>query len=257
MTEQSSFLSQLKQHYSEHYFKNVIYTHSTTSTNSMGIHDTIITPGIIIAGEQTAGRGRYKRVWNSPPKENIYCSLILVVDSWEKLAPNMILVATTLKEVIEHYIGKNVTLKWPNDLLINGDKCCGILTEAIPQDHKFKQIIGFGINCNDAPDNIPKTTSLKRYCGKVDHIKLLGTLLQELDKRLCHDRGYTDALKKWYEYCNLTGRRIKATVGGKMTIGTVTKIDHTGALHLKMTSGDQLIVVAGDIQMVDTMEDRC
>ncbi|MFQ6092911.1 MAG: biotin--[acetyl-CoA-carboxylase] ligase, partial [bacterium] len=136
---------------------------------------------VVIAEEQTGGRGRFGRVWYSPPGVGVWCSLILrpKMLPWE--SPRLTIVAAlAAARAIESSAGPSAALKWPNDVLINNRKVCGILTELSAEAESVNfVIIGIGVNVNQAATHFPshlrhRATSLRIECGhQVSRIKLL------------------------------------------------------------------------------------
>jgi BirA family transcriptional regulator, biotin operon repressor / biotin---[acetyl-CoA-carboxylase] ligase len=110
----------------------------------------------IVADEQEQGRGRHERTWHSP-KGNLHASLLLIEPCAQSYVPQLSFVAgIALHEAIKPLLkGKNPALKWPNDLLVNGEKLAGILVEAKYIEGKMAVVIGFGVNTAYAPVNTP------------------------------------------------------------------------------------------------------
>src|SRR5690625_1481639 len=133
--------------------KTIIHKKSVTSTQTVA-HQLALdgtTHGtIVIADEQTKGRGRVSRQWFSPGEQGIWMSLIIRPKILPYQAPQLtLLTATVLAEVFQQYCGITPQIKWPNDVLVNGKKISGILTEMqVEQDNVLYVIVGIGINVN-------------------------------------------------------------------------------------------------------------
>jgi len=142
---------------------------------------------VIIAGEQTRGRGKPGRHWFSPPKLGLYLSAIIKPRKRPKDLVSLTLLCAEAVEAAINNISKLTTeIKFPNDVLINGKKVCGILVERVAAGYL---IIGIGVNVNNLPDIWPdeiknSATSLKIEAGlDYDPRQLQDVLLVELDQR--------------------------------------------------------------------------
>lgn len=143
---------------------------------------------VVIAQQQTAGRGRRGRLWESPPGTAIYATAVWKPDFLPDKASMLTLAASVgIAKAIEAETGLNCGIKWPNDLMVNGKKICGILTEMSAEpDYIHYVVIGFGINANQ--DRFPeelegKATSLKREYGRqVCRTSLLVKILENLEQ---------------------------------------------------------------------------
>ena len=122
---------------------------------------------LIVADTQTAGKGRRGRIWQSPKGTTISMSLCLI--SVEHISGMTLVMALAVAEAIKELTGSEPQIKWPNDIVVNGKKICGILTELCFQKGKGIVIIGVGINVNteDFPEEIREiASSLKIETGK-------------------------------------------------------------------------------------------
>ena len=134
--------------------QNVIYLKTVDSTNecAFGLAKNGVSEGtvVILADEQTRGKGRLQRVWQSPPGLNIYTSVILRPPIKPAVAPRITLMAgVAVAELLSQCHVKGVSLKWPNDVQIGGRKVCGILTEMkVIGDRVDFVIVGIGLNVN-------------------------------------------------------------------------------------------------------------
>lgn len=203
---------------------NIIHKASTESTQFVahqvardgGKHGTVI-----IADEQTKGKGRMNRVWHSHPNDGIWMSVILRPQLQPYLAAQLtLLTATVLAEIIEKETNVKPQIKWPNDILINGKKIAGILTEMqAEQDTIQYVIIGMGINVNQLVDTLPKdirhkASSLHIETGLSWSIKdLIQSILSgfELAYTDYMENGFPKVKIKWEIY----GFKIGETIGIK------------------------------------------
>jgi BirA family transcriptional regulator, biotin operon repressor / biotin---[acetyl-CoA-carboxylase] ligase len=203
---------------------------------------------VVVAGSQTAGRGRLSRTWFSPPGANLYCSLILRttrppehVAEWLSWLP--LISALAAAEAIKEVSAVHVSVKWPNDLLISERKVGGILCESGTgiRSEPF-QIIGIGINVNMDHDDWP--TDLRDLATSiwqerkivVDRNRLLAQLLLEieqcLDELVIH--GTSRLAQAYYQRCSTIGLTIRATLAnGDAIVGLAVGIGQDGSLRVR------------------------
>lgn len=155
--------------------KNIRYYEQLDSTNTKASelssegaeHGTVV-----VAGCQTAGKGRRGRTWESPSENNIYMSILLRPEFEADRAPMITLVmAYSVAKVLQENGFTDVQIKWPNDLVLSGKKVCGILTEMHLQGTTIDSIVvGVGVNVNTtsfSEELVDKATSLFLECGKL------------------------------------------------------------------------------------------
>ena len=202
---------------------------------------------IIVAESQTKGRGRLGRLWHSPEGKGIYFSIILYPDLDPATAPGLsIMTAVSLAETIALYVSKKVTIKWPNDCLLNGRKVAGILTELSADVGKTRHVVvGIGINVNhtrrDFPADITKTATSLRAEMKKDfpRVKLLQQLLFQFEKDyLRFQKGGLAALReRILKYSHVIGKQVRLDMSGERIAGKALDIDDHGNLVLKTADG--------------------
>jgi BirA family biotin operon repressor/biotin-[acetyl-CoA-carboxylase] ligase len=206
---------------------------------------------IVIADEQTAGRGRLKRAWLSP-RGSIALSLILRPPL--SYLPNLIMLSSTgIVRAIKLATSLEAQIKWPNDVLINGKKVCGILIENdISAERMNHSITGVGINVNLRPDDFPEiqsiATSLSQELGKeVSRLSVLRYMLAEMEKLYL---GPSDAVyQEWHDNLVTLGKRVRATSGEETYEGVAESVTRDGSLLLRSAAGCQIKVVAGDVTL--------
>lgn len=237
---------------------------SVGSTNSVASRHAIKNSPegtIIIAGRQTAGRGRLGRSWISPPKVGIYLSTILRPAIAAAQAPGLSLVAAlSVAEAIRHYPGLSAMIKWPNDVLVNGKKVAGVLTELTAElDRVNFVIIGIGINVNHEPNYFPaeladKATSLRIEQGcTVNRVKLLQEVLLRLEMRYLRflKSGLTDQLREIKDCSSLLTRQISFQYNNKTQVGTAIDIDADGSLVVNV--GERVLrLSSGEISLTES-----
>ncbi len=242
--------------------KEIYYFPELKSTNIMAKEKTLhraegIDGGtLIIAERQSAGKGRLGREWFSPAG-GIWFSIIL----YPQLSPSYISRITLMTAVAAVKTIKVCTqiesqIKWPNDILINEKKVCGILTEMSAElDIIDWVVVGIGINVNighrEFPEDIQENTiSLKEASGKdVLRVKLVQTFLQEFEK--CYEilkrREFSSVLKEWKLYSHTLGKKIEVNIGEKVVTGEAIDINESGALILKKEDGELIEIISGTI----------
>ncbi len=207
---------------------------------------------VIIAGEQTWGRGRLKRNWLSP-EGNIALSIILYPDI--KSLPYLIMIASlAVVNSIESVTGVKAAIKWPNDILINEKKVCGILIENEVRGNKVVySIVGIGINVNlkvsDHAEIANTATSLKNETGKDDLRMIIRSLLMEFDGLYLQLSERKPIFKQWRDKLITLGRHVRATSGNQIIEGVAEDVDEGGALMIRGTDGTITTVVAGDVTL--------
>jgi BirA family biotin operon repressor/biotin-[acetyl-CoA-carboxylase] ligase len=211
---------------------------------------------VVIADAQSEGRGRLDRIWESPPSLNLYLSVVLRPDipaASASLIPLMVGVAVA--DIISKYGPGAVRLKWPNDVLIDGKKICGILTEMRTKaDRVHFIIVGIGVNINmrklDFPRGIRETATSLRILTEceIDRIDVAIRLFESLERwyRIFLSGGEAAIREKWLQYADIIGKRIEVVFKSETQRGTVVGLDEHGALLLEGETGVQQ-VLAGDV----------
>jgi BirA family biotin operon repressor/biotin-[acetyl-CoA-carboxylase] ligase len=214
---------------------------------------------VVLAEEQTAGRGRLGRSWHSERGTGIYATLLLRPKLSPVLAPLLTLLAgLSSRAAIQAQTGLNVELKWPNDLLLNGAKLGGILTEmhAEPTAVRFV-VIGLGINVNQQkfpPDIAGLATSLRTESGKAhSRLELLVRLLTQFEtdynRFLLEGPSYVvDRFQREADFAQ--GKRVKVESARDTYFGKTDGLSPEGFLRVMKDDGQVLTVIAGDVTEV-------
>jgi BirA family biotin operon repressor/biotin-[acetyl-CoA-carboxylase] ligase len=242
--------------------KKIFYFSELESTNIIAkekaLHRTeAIDEGtIIIAEKQSAGKGRLGRKWFSPAG-GIWLSIIL----YPQLPPFSIsritlMTAVAVVKAIKMCTQIEPQIKWPNDILINEKKVCGILTEMSAElDIINWVVVGIGINVNIDHQKFPEdiqanTISLKEVSGKeVLRVKLAQTFLQEFEKYYdkLRRKEFSSILKEWKLYSHTLGRKIRVDMGERIITGEAVDINEEGALVLKKEDGERVEIISGTV----------
>jgi BirA family biotin operon repressor/biotin-[acetyl-CoA-carboxylase] ligase len=213
---------------------------------------------LVIAEEQTGGRGRMDRKWFSARGSNILCSIIFYPD----LAPAALFRLTMLASVavvraIEAVCSLATGIKWPNDVYAVNKKVCGILTEFAAEDERVRYaVVGFGINVNEdfssAPELAATATSLKKECGRtISRRAVLQRLLEELDRgyEALLQGGAAELKKAWERYCLILNRRVTIMSENSSIEGIAQGITADGHLLLADACGSIREIVCGDVSL--------
>lgn len=246
----------------EHFGEKIIYEESLTSTQTIAhqqVQEGAADGTVVICEEQTAGRGRLMRKWETQKGKGIWMSVILRPNVPPYAAPQFTLVAAVATtRAIQDVTGVRPDIKWPNDLLINGLKVTGILTEMQADPDCINAIIiGIGINVNhevsDFDENLVNiATSLKMASGKsIDRAKLVAKLLFYLEKysKQYVEEGFQNIKTLWEEYSCTIGNRIKATTIRETFIGKAIGITNDGVLKIQLDDGTIQKVYSADIEL--------
>jgi BirA family transcriptional regulator, biotin operon repressor / biotin---[acetyl-CoA-carboxylase] ligase len=205
---------------------------------------------VIVAEEQLSGRGRMDRKWHSPKYTGIWMSLVIRPNIPLSNAPQLtLLTAVAIVQAIEETTDLLPEIKWPNDILINGKKVTGILTELQAEaDRIHSIIIGIGLNVNQAIEDFPlelqeTASSLFIESGKkVSRSELIRSFFKIFEKlyTVYLDQGFLPIKILWEGYASSIGKYIRArtittTIEGKalgITDDGVLKVeDQTGLIH--------------------------
>jgi BirA family biotin operon repressor/biotin-[acetyl-CoA-carboxylase] ligase len=208
---------------------------------------------VIIAGEQTGGRGRLQRNWLSP-KGNIALSIILRPDI-AALSYLIMIASLAAARSIESVAGKKTQIKWPNDILIGGKKICGILIENELKGNKADfSIIGIGINVSlniTQHDEISGTAASLNDMPDNDglRVRIIQSLLHEFEILYLKLPDGKSIYETWCEKLVTLGKQVKATWGTQIIEGLAEDVDETGALWIRGADGKLIKVVAGDVTL--------
>jgi len=211
---------------------------------------------VVLAEEQTAGRGRAGRAWASERAAGIYVTLLLRPKLAPVQAPLLTMMAgLSTRAAVEAVTGLNVDLKWPNDLLIRGKKAGGILTEmhAEPSQIRFV-IVGVGLNVNQekfAGELAERATSLRMETGKFhSRMELLVRLLREFEadyNRFLRE-GLASVVARFESASSyVRGKRVRVSNGVESYTGTTAGLGPEGLLQVEREDGRLMTVIAGDV----------
>lgn len=208
---------------------------------------------VVIAGEQTKGKGRLQRTWFSP-SGNIAFSIILYPNI--AILPYLIMIASlAVGYGIETVTGLKTQIKWPNDILIGGKKVGGILIENEVKGNRVSYtIIGIGINVDlkvsEFTEIATTATSLKRESEKViQRTKIIRSLLIEFERLYLSLPAAEPIYKAWRDRLATLGRKVKVKTGNITLEGIAESVDTSGALMLRQADDSLIRIIAGDITL--------
>ena len=211
---------------------------------------------VVVAEEQTGGRGRLGRTWLSRKGKDILLSLVLRPHVDPAQAPGLnLVVGLAASQAVGEVAGIPTDLKWPNDVLIPGGKCCGVLTEMNADPGKIHfVIVGVGINVNGTslPKSIAGQASTLEQAsgGPVPRPRLVAALLNRLEALylVFLDRGLRPLLERWAaSSSSVRGRPVLVSNPGRSLRGTTAGLSGQGALRIRREDGRLEEVLAGDV----------
>lgn len=209
----------------------------------------------ITAGRQTVGRGRRGRAWFSEPG-NLYASLLLIDPApMDRLGSLPLAVAVAVQDAVSRIMpldAPDVLIKWPNDILVDGRKVCGILIEGetLP-DGRHGLVIGIGINVAVAPDApLYPVATLRDFGASASPEDLFAHLFQSMAETLSlwdRGRGIAAVMERWKEVAGGIGENITVNLPDRSISGRFAGIDDTGLLKLETDDGGTRVIAAGDV----------
>ncbi len=212
---------------------------------------------LVIAEEQTAGRGRQGRRWQAEKGRNLLFSVVLRTPFLQERARILPFVgALAAADAVEQLTHCSVECKWPNDLLIDKRKFAGMLIEAVMQNDVVTSVVmGVGINVNqrEFPDEIKsKATSLAEHEeNDIDRVQLLCRIMEELEQRLEQLRQFSPQvlLDDWKRRTTMFGSRITLTEQAGQSSGKAIDLAPNGALIIEDETGIRREIFAGDVTL--------
>lgn len=249
--------------------REVVYLKSVDSTNdyakklaAKGCMDGVA----VIGGRQTKGRGRLGRDWESPADKGIYVSVVLrpAIAPAEAQILTLTAAVAAAKAILKS-TGIRPGIKWPNDLVIDGKKVCGILLEMNSEADSINYVVlGIGINfsqnAGDFADEIKKSAiSLKMAAGNpkngngvtTGRLSVIRSLLRELDGMagLVYSGQYAELLDMWREYSATLGKEVRFEIKGVQYTGIACDITADGKLSVNCSDGVQRDLLSGEVSV--------
>ena len=210
----------------------------------------------VVADEQTAGRGRLQRQWLSPKGAGLYFSILLrpkiPTEHWPLIT---FMAALAVGDALTEAVDLQTDIKWPNDLLVNERKICGILAEAIETPAGRAVILGIGINLTQSafpPDLANVATSVSEATGgRAERETILAALLSTLSRWYALMNEPEKIVAAWCSRSSYaSGKLVQVSNGDEVWQGTTCGVERDGALRLSTASGEIKLVRAGDVYSV-------
>ena len=203
---------------------------------------------VVVAGRQTRGRGRLKRQWLSDDG-GLYFTLVVRPDIPVLLSSRVnFLASLTLARVLRELFQIDAAVKWPNDILVDGHKISGMLSELEAETDRVLFIsIGMGINVNNDPSGVePGASSLKKITGReISKKMLLARFLAEFEERIKR-ADFENVISEWKRYTVTLNRRVKIVTHKEVSEGLAVDVEQDGALILELADGTRKKIVYGD-----------
>ncbi|MBQ4058494.1 MAG: biotin--[Lachnospiraceae bacterium] len=238
---------------------NIIYEELMDSTNTrakMVGGENVMKQAVVVAKRQTAGRGRRGRNWISP-EGNCYFSILIKPDIQVENAPVITLVAAlALTQAIKNVTELDTQIKWPNDVVVNGKKLCGILTESsVGNDGLEYVVIGIGINANQKRFDLElesmATSIILQTNQMVDCAHMIGEFLNCFENTFevfLDKEDMTDLMDRYNSLLVNRNREVRIIDRGER-IGTAIGINEKGELLVCGADGDVETVVSGEVSV--------
>ena len=207
---------------------------------------------VVVAEEQNKGRGRFNRVWVSPPGLNLYFTVLLRPEPGQLPYMNMA-AALAVFDTVAHIPGLKPTVKWPNDIRIGGRKLSGILIETeFDGDRLSHALVGIGVNVNldvsEHPEIADTATSLRSEAGReFDRSDTLHSVLANLDTWYARVRAGESLTKDWAATLETLGKQVELRWRDQVITGVAESVDDEGNLILLQPDGERINVVAGEV----------
>ena len=242
--------------------RSILFSRRVSSTNEWAkklAREATPEGTVVIAETQTHGRGRLCREWISP-LGGLWFSVILRPKLRPARVPQLTFVAgLAVAETLREQYGLRTETKWPNDVLVNGRKICGILGETSTAGKEINAVVlGIGINANFAAERvlpeslIAEPTSLETELNrKIRLEELFNMLLMKLEATymLYRRKGFSPILKQWKRYAGFLSQKVYVTERNEKIAGVAFDVDEDGVLILLLQDGMLKHVSAGDVSL--------
>jgi len=209
---------------------------------------------VVIAGTQTAGKGRIGRTWLSP--EGGLAMSIILKPKLENLPQLVMIASLAVVRAIKQVTGVEAGIKWPNDIMINGKKVCGILIENEVKEGRVNFAdIGIGINVNFSPRDFPEiadiATSLSHEAStEISNTELVAELLDHLERLYIEANNGEPVYREWLKNMETLGQRIKVDTGKTVEQGWAETVAENGNLIVRREDGSLIEINAGDVTVI-------
>ena len=215
-------------------------------------HDGEREGAVVVAEEQNKGRGRFNRVWVSPPGLNLYFTVLLRPERDQLPYMNMA-AALAVFDTVAGFAGLKPAVKWPNDVRVGGRKLSGILIETeFDGDRLAHALVGIGLNVNldvsEHPEIADTATSLRSEAGReFDRSDALHSVLANLDTWYARVKAGQSLTEDWAATIETLGKRVELRWRDQILTGLAESVDDQGNLILLQPGGERISVVAGEV----------
>lgn len=250
--------------------KRVICLDDVDSTNNYAA--TLVRKGckgnfIVIAESQYAGKGRIDKRWDSQRGKGLYMSVITEPVPLHQTVYTVTLgAAIAVTKVLNGLVGNAARIKWPNDIILDKKKVCGILVESVKSnDGQDYLVIGIGVNINHEQDDFAadikeKATSIRLFMvgkdcvnpGRNRRAYIAGRIVSELDgilEKSCRTEEFRDIIEEYKKLCATIGRQVKLSNGKEERCGTAVDVAENGALVVRYDDGTVEEVISGEVSV--------
>ncbi|MBN1583402.1 MAG: biotin--[acetyl-CoA-carboxylase] ligase [Anaerolineae bacterium] len=211
---------------------------------------------VVLADEQSAGRGRLQRSWWALPGTSLLLTLLLRPPLPPRQAQRLTMICSLATcDALAEVGGVPAQVKWPNDVLVGDNKICGILTDLdLAGDTVNYALVGVGINVNvdfrQAPPLMAPATSLLAETGRtVSRLSLLAALLANVEDRYVMLKMGASFHEEWAARMATLGRTVQASSGQETVQGTAIGVNEDGALLIQVSDGTVQRVLTGDVTL--------
>jgi BirA family biotin operon repressor/biotin-[acetyl-CoA-carboxylase] ligase len=239
--------------------QSIVYLQSVDSTNAIAKHlaDAGEPEGAIVLTDfQTAGRGRMARSWVAPARSSILVSLLLkAMPRPDQNGRLTMAVALGACEAIRAETELDAQIKWPNDILINGKKCAGILAEASTGANLVEyMIVGLGANVNFAATSVAgvpanATTIADELGREFPREQLMVALMHHIERFYLRLKAGEDLHAEWKSRLATLGQKVSVREGDRVVEGIAQDVDGDGALLVRKDNGEIERLIAGDVTL--------
>lgn len=258
-------MGQLQQFLTTERYGRQMHYYDTVDSTQLVAHELVRSGApdgtVVIAEHQSAGRGRMMREWESSEGKGIWMTVIIRPNVAPHQAPQFTLVtAVSIVQAMKACFN-NFTpeIKWPNDILINGKKTTGILTEMVAEADRIQALlIGIGINVNQQPEDFPDelqniATSIAIEEGEpIERVHFVANVLDFLEHYSDHyvKNGFGMIKALWEESSGTIGKQVKATTLREVVEGEAISITESGVLEIRQANGEIKSVYSADIEIL-------
>lgn len=258
-------MGQLQQFLTTERYGRQMHYYDTVESTQLVAHELVRSGApdgtVVIAEHQSAGRGRMMREWESSEGKGIWMTVIIRPNVAPHQAPQFTLVTAVAIVQAMKACFNNFTpeIKWPNDILINGKKTTGILTEMVAEADRIQALlIGIGINVNQQPEDFPDelqniATSIAIEEGEqIERVHFVANVLDFLEHYSDHyvKNGFGMIKTLWEQSSGTIGKQVKATTLREVVEGEAISITESGVLEIRQANGEVKSVYSADIELL-------